>query len=158
MRLYFIDKVESMEKNKRILAYKTFSLSESFYEHHFDGNPITPGVFLIEMAFQAAAVLIEYGLESKKTVPVMVDKVKFRNFTLPGERLKIELNVLDFDEKSYQTEFLINADGKRAASGDAVFAVDELDKFVSDKFIHRSMALYDFWLREAELIGFEEAT
>jgi 3-hydroxyacyl-[acyl-carrier-protein] dehydratase len=96
-----VDRVESLELNERISAVKAVTMNESFFQGHFPGRPIMPGVMIIEALAQAAGVLAMESLGlagSGKLVYFMsIDNAKFRAPVEPG--CLLHLNV-EFTKKS----------------------------------------------------------
>ena len=94
-----IDRVVSMELGKSIVAYKNVTVNEPFFEGHFPHQPIMPGVLIIEALAQAAGVL---GFKSQEKKPkdgylyyfVGADDVRLRRPVVPGDQLKLEVNVI----------------------------------------------------------------
>jgi 3-hydroxyacyl-[acyl-carrier-protein] dehydratase len=99
--MLLVDRVESLELNERISAVKAVTMNESFFQGHFPGRPIMPGVMIIEALAQAAGVLAMESLGlagSGKLVYFMsIDNAKFRAPVEPG--CLLHLNV-EFTKKS----------------------------------------------------------
>ena len=93
-----VDKILELEPKKRIVGIKNVTINEPFFQGHFPGHPIMPGVLLLEAMAQAAGVLAFRSLPDidpkKKVVYFMtIDKVKFRKPVLPGDQVRFELDV-----------------------------------------------------------------
>jgi beta-hydroxyacyl-ACP dehydratase FabZ len=89
-----IDHVESLDGD-RIVARKTVAADEPFFQGHFPGHPIMPGVLIIEALAQAGAVLAarHRSFDSARQIMVFmaIDKAKFRKPVLPGDILKLDV-------------------------------------------------------------------
>jgi beta-hydroxyacyl-ACP dehydratase FabZ len=95
-----VDKVEIEEDSKKCVGYKNVTINEPFFQGHFPGKPVMPGVLILEAMAQVGAVWIFRNLESvesKLAYFVSMDNVKFRNPVLPGDVLRIEAEVLRFN-------------------------------------------------------------
>ncbi len=96
-----IDRVLEFEPQKSVVAIKNhvITMNEPFFQGHFPGAPIMPGVLVIEAMAQAGAVLLLSELEdrhSKLAVFTGIDGAKFRRSITPGDQLRIEVNVVSF--------------------------------------------------------------
>ena len=93
-----VDRVLEIVPGERILAIKNVSINEPFFQGHFPGEPIMPGVLILEALGQAGGVLAFESLpEEEKGVPVYfmgMDKVKFRKPVVPGDQLVLDVRVL----------------------------------------------------------------
>ncbi|KMQ52132.1 UDP-3-O-[3-hydroxymyristoyl] N-acetylglucosamine deacetylase [Chitinispirillum alkaliphilum] len=96
-----VDKVLDIDPGKSIVAVKNVSFNEPFFQGHFPGNPIMPGVLQVEAIAQAAGVMGLYkpGAEPNPDAQVLfmgVDKTRFRGIVRPGDVLRIEVKMLRF--------------------------------------------------------------
>jgi 3-hydroxyacyl-[acyl-carrier-protein] dehydratase len=93
--LLLVDRVASLEIGERIHAIKAVSFNEQFFQGHFPGRPIMPGVLQIEALAQAAAILAIESLElaglGKLVYFMSIDDAKFRNPVEPGVLLDLEV-------------------------------------------------------------------
>ena len=96
--MLLVDRVESLDPDKGIVAVKAVSMNEEYFQGHFPGRPIMPGVLQVEALAQAAGVLAVESLGlagSGKLVYFMsIDGVKFRKPVEPGVLLKLEVEFL----------------------------------------------------------------
>lgn len=93
----FVDGVEKIEPGKSICAYKHVSFNDQFFQGHFPGNPTMPGVLEVEAMAQAAGIMTLFGtsVDNSKTMLFMgVDKCRFRGIVRPGDKLRIEVEML----------------------------------------------------------------
>ncbi len=96
-----IDKIVEMEMGKRVVGIKNVTFNEPFFQGHFPGHPIMPGVLIIEAMAQTGGVLAMRSAEAEgidiknKVIYFMtIDKVKFRKPVLPGDQVRFELDLL----------------------------------------------------------------
>ena len=94
--MLFIDRIVELEPMKYARGYKNVSINEPMFNGHFPGNPLLPGVYIIEgMAQLGGTAIIEPGEMSRK-VPYLagIEKAKFRRPVVPGDQLMMEARVL----------------------------------------------------------------
>jgi UDP-3-O-[3-hydroxymyristoyl] N-acetylglucosamine deacetylase/3-hydroxyacyl-[acyl-carrier-protein] dehydratase len=92
-----IDRVLEIEPKKTIAVLKNVTFNEPFFQGHFPGDPIMPGVLQIEAMAQAACVLGLYGKKVDKSAAIAflgIDKARFRGWVRPGDSLRIEVEML----------------------------------------------------------------
>ncbi|MFH0924457.1 MAG: 3-hydroxyacyl-ACP dehydratase FabZ [bacterium] len=96
--LLLVDKVIELGENK-IVAIKNVTFNEPFFQGHFPGTPIMPGVLIIEAMAQAGAILYikTSGIDESKEKLIYfmgIDKAKFRRPVIPGDQLRIEVEFM----------------------------------------------------------------
>ena len=94
-----IDRIVEFERAKRVVALKNVTINEPHFQGHFPGAPVMPGVLVIEAMAQAGAVLMLSELpdrEKKLAMFTGIDGAKFRAQVVPGDQLRIEVDVLNF--------------------------------------------------------------
>ena len=91
-----IDRILEIEGTRRIVGIKNVSINEEYFQGHYPGNPIMPGVLIIEALAQIGGVLLGQALEHKGKAAVLLslDKVKFRRAVRPGDQLILEAHAL----------------------------------------------------------------
>jgi beta-hydroxyacyl-ACP dehydratase FabZ len=91
-----VDRILEMEEGKRIVGLKNVTINEPFFQGHFPGHPIMPGVLIIEAMAQVGGMLLmgsQGDPESKVVYFMSLDNVKFRRPVKPGDQLRFELDV-----------------------------------------------------------------
>lgn len=92
-----IDKVVELERLKRIVAIKNVSINEAFFQGHFPGKPVMPGVLILESMAQAGGLLLLQDIpdrEHKLLYLASMNNVKFRRPVVPGDQLRVEVNLI----------------------------------------------------------------
>lgn len=92
-----VDRVTEFEPHKRIIGIKNVTINEPFFQGHFPGRPVMPGVLIIEAMAQVGGVLVfKSGGVVGKTLLYLtgVEEAKFRRPVVPGDQLRLEIDVL----------------------------------------------------------------
>lgn len=126
----FVDSIVEIDDQK-IICTKNLSYNEPFFAGHFPGNPVTPGVLLVEMAAQASLILAgsleKDGGEQQQRMGYLVEVKKFRfyNQATPGDILSIKIELIG-NLGNYRTaEALITVESKKITKGTLVFYLPE---------------------------------
>ena len=91
-----IDRIVDLERKKRIVAIKNVTINEPFFAGHFPGAPVMPGVLIVEAMAQAGGVLLFTEVEDRESKLVLftgIERAKFRRPVVPGDQLRIEVDV-----------------------------------------------------------------
>ncbi|MBI3289018.1 MAG: 3-hydroxyacyl-ACP dehydratase FabZ [Elusimicrobia bacterium] len=119
-----IDRIEVLEEDKRCIGVKMVTANEHFFEGHFPGQPVMPGVLIIEsMAQTACAMLLSKGgYENKIAFFMGIDEAKFRAPVLPGTVLRHHIEILRLGRAGkFKGESFV--DGKMVAEATMTFAL-----------------------------------
>lgn len=120
-----IDEVESVVPGVSAVCYKNVNEDEYYFKGHFPGNPVMPGVLITESLAQAGAVAA-LSLEENKGKNAFfagIDKMKFKQMVRPGDRLKLEVNIIKQKGPIGVGEAVASVDGKVVAKGELTFAL-----------------------------------
>lgn len=120
-----IDEVESYTPGESAVCYKNVSSDEWYFKGHFPGNPIMPGVLITESLAQAGAVAILSMEENKGKNALFggINNMKFKKMVVPGDRLKLEVQIIKRKGPIGVGMGIATVDGKLAAKGELTFAV-----------------------------------
>ncbi len=94
-----IDRILDLEPDKRVVALKNVTINEPFFQGHFPGHPIMPGVLILEAMAQAGGILLLNAIphpETKVVYFMSIDNAKFRKPVMPGDQLRFELEMQTF--------------------------------------------------------------
>ena len=114
----FVDAIVEMERLKRVVGIKNVTINESYFQGHFPGQPIMPGVLIIESMAQTGGVLLLQEVpdrENKLLYFVAVDGARFRRPVVPGDQLKVEMKVISWRGDFCKLDGRATVDGQLAA-------------------------------------------
>ena len=112
-----IDKVVEFEPQKRLVAIKNVTINEPFFQGHFPGYPIMPGVLVVEAMAQAGGIIMTEAMpdrDKKLVVFSGIERAKFRRPVVPGDQVRIEVDVLAFRSRAGRIQGSAFVDGKLA--------------------------------------------
>jgi len=120
-----VDKIIEIEPEKRAVGIKSVTINEEFFTGHFPGRPVMPGVLIIEAMAQVAGILMLSTRENvgKMAYFMSLDKAKFRKTVLPGDQLRLEVNVVKLKSKIGQVHTRALVDGQVVSEADLMFAL-----------------------------------
>jgi 3-hydroxyacyl-[acyl-carrier-protein] dehydratase len=113
-----VDAILEMERLKRIVGVKNVSINEGFFAGHFPGKPIMPGVLIIESMAQTGGLLLLQEVEDREKKLlyfVAIDGARFRRPVIPGDQLRVEVNVISWRSSFCKLEGKATVDGELAA-------------------------------------------
>jgi beta-hydroxyacyl-ACP dehydratase FabZ len=119
--LLLVDRIIEKDPGQRIVGLKNVTINEPFFQGHFPGHPIMPGVLIVEAMAQTGGLLLMDAVEDPedKVVYFMaIDGVKFRRPVVPGDQLRMELEMLQFRGKTCRMRGVALVDGERAAEAE----------------------------------------
>ncbi|MDA8137393.1 MAG: 3-hydroxyacyl-ACP dehydratase FabZ [Desulfobacteraceae bacterium] len=116
-----VDRILEIVPDQKIIALKNVTINEPFFQGHFPGTPIMPGVLIVEAMAQAGGVLAMASQANAKEGTLMffmgLDQVKFRKPVVPGDQLIIEVEILKKRAKVLKLAGLAKVDGQVVAEG-----------------------------------------
>jgi len=123
--LLLVDRVVDMEPGKRIVAIKNVTANEWFFQGHFPGYPIMPGVLIVEALAQTGAVLLLSDESARGQIPLFagIEKCRFRQQVVPGDTLMLELEVISRRGPVGKGKATARVNGKLAAECELTFAL-----------------------------------
>jgi 3-hydroxyacyl-[acyl-carrier-protein] dehydratase len=121
--MLMIDRVKDIEPGKRIVALKNVSANEPYFEGHFPGRPIMPGVLILEAMAQAAGILAFRTKNQKPSEDVVyyyagIDGARFKRPVVPGDQLEIEVVILASKRNLWKFGCTARVDGSVVAQAE----------------------------------------
>ena len=124
-----VDRVLEIEDEKKAVGIKNVTFNEPFFQGHFPGNPIMPGVLIVEAMAQVSGILALHDKPRGNSVYFMsIDKAKFRKPVVPGDQLRFEITVMQKRKNVWKFAGQTTVDGKTVAEAEfkAMISDEEL--------------------------------
>jgi UDP-3-O-[3-hydroxymyristoyl] N-acetylglucosamine deacetylase / 3-hydroxyacyl-[acyl-carrier-protein] dehydratase len=109
-----VDRIVEIEEKKRIVGIKNVTINEPFFQGHFPGHPIMPGVLIVEAMAQVGGVLLLGTVEDPERMVVYfmsIDNIKFRKPVRPGDQLRFEVEIVQLRAKVCRIKGVAKVDG-----------------------------------------------
>jgi 3-hydroxyacyl-[acyl-carrier-protein] dehydratase len=129
-----IDRILEVERLKRIVAVKNVTINEAHFQGHFPGQPVMPGVLILEGMAQAGGLLLLLEIpdrENKLLFLAAVDAVRFRRPVVPGDQMRIEVKVLKWRGDFCKIEGRATVNGQLAS--EAILMCKMIDREAAPK-------------------------
>jgi 3-hydroxyacyl-[acyl-carrier-protein] dehydratase len=126
-----VDAIEEMERWKRIVGIKNVTITEYYFQGHFPEKPIMPGVLIIESMAQTGGLLLLQEVkdrEKKLLYFVAIDDARFRRPVVPGDQLRIEVNVVAWRGTFCKLQGRATVNGELAAEATLMCKMVDLEE------------------------------
>ena len=125
---FLVDRIDVIEEGKRAIGRKCVTMNEHFFQGHFPGQPIMPGVLIIEAMAQTACALMFSRPEMKGKLAYFMgmEEIKFRKPVTPGDVLEMEIEMLRVGSRAGRAKGVARIDGEPAT--EAVFSFAIVDR------------------------------
>ena len=122
-RFLLVDRIIECDQKEKIVGIKNLTFNEIFFQGHFPGHPIMPGVLQLEAMAQVAGVLLSTTLKQEGQVAyfLSIDNAKFRKLLRPGDQLRIEVQFLKLKMGMAKVHGKVLVDGELASEADMMF-------------------------------------
>lgn len=123
--LLLLDRITEFEPMVRARAYKNITATEPVFSGHFPGNPVFPGVYMIEALAQLGGVVLLEPGDTARKVPYLaaIDKAKFRRPVVPGDRLDMSVVITAYRRNIGFAQCEASVDGARVVSAELTFSI-----------------------------------
>ncbi|MFE6169884.1 3-hydroxyacyl-ACP dehydratase FabZ [Viridibacillus arvi] len=119
-----VDRVLELEEGKKAVAIKNVSVNEEFFNGHFPGYPIMPGVLIVEALAQVSAIvmLTKDGNEGRLGLLAGIDKCRFKRQVIPGDQLRLEVEITRVIGAIGKGKGIATVDGEIVCETELIFA------------------------------------
>lgn len=123
----FVDRILELVENKSAVGIKNVTMNEPFFEGHFPGHPVMPGVLIVEAMAQVAGVLMLSKTETRGKLAYLlgIDNAKFRRAVRPGDQLRFEVEVKKIKGRTGKIQGYASVEGKTVAEAEMTFSLVE---------------------------------
>lgn len=120
-----VDRIEELEEAKRAVGLKNVSINEDFFNGHFPGYPVMPGVLIVEALAQVGAVALLSKEENKGRLAFFagIDNCRFKRQVVPGDTLRLEVEIVRLRGTIGKGKAVATVDGEIACETDITFAL-----------------------------------
>ena len=121
----FVDRILELERGVRAVGIKQFAISEPVFQGHFPGNPVLPGVLLVEALAQVGSVALLTLPENKGKIPYFagIDSFRFRKPVLPGDSVRLEVTLTKMRGAVGKGAARASVDNSIVGEGELTFAL-----------------------------------
>lgn len=126
-----VDRILEMEKGKSLIAIKNVSYNEPFFSGHFPNLKVMPGVLIVEALAQAGGILLYYSIpdpQNKFVFLSKIDNTKFRKPVVPGDQLRLEVEILKLRNRFCHTRGKAYVEGEIAVEGEMMASLINLEE------------------------------
>ncbi|HEY8181486.1 MAG TPA: 3-hydroxyacyl-ACP dehydratase FabZ [Thermoanaerobaculia bacterium] len=129
--MLLVDRIVEIDAGKRIVGIKNVSANEQFFQGHFPGAPVMPGVLIVEAMAQCAAVLILRDIPNREEKLFLfggVDKARFRKPVVPGDQVRLECEIMQRRSNSVRIHGTATVNGELVAEAEMLSVMVERPK------------------------------
>jgi beta-hydroxyacyl-ACP dehydratase FabZ len=122
-----VDRIVECDDQKRIVGLKNVTMNEPFFQGHFPGIPVMPGVLQLEAMAQTGGILMNRIATAGERVPffMSIDKAKFRRVIKPGDQMRIEVEFISIKTRTARFQGKVFVDGELASEAEMMCMITD---------------------------------
>jgi 3-hydroxyacyl-[acyl-carrier-protein] dehydratase len=145
VRHFHLDRVISLERGARAVGVRSVALSDDVFTDHFPGNPVLPGVYVLEGLAQTAGVLLwETTDHARIALMTSVDRARFAGFARPGEVVQLAVEIESLDEDAARVRGTATVGDRAVTTARFTFSLQHPDRLIPPVF-------QPFWRQAADV-------
>ena len=123
-----VDRIVELDPGKRIVGIKNVTINEPFFQGHFPGHPIMPGVLIVEAIAQTGGILALKAMGGQKRIAYFmgIENCRFRRPVVPGDQIRIEITVIAHKGPVWKMHGEARVDGALVAKGDVTATIPDV--------------------------------
>jgi 3-hydroxyacyl-[acyl-carrier-protein] dehydratase len=147
VRHFHLDRVVALERGVRALGVRSVALSDDVFTEHFPGNPVLPGVYVLEGLAQTAGVLLwETTGHARVAVMTSVERARFVGFARPGEVVQLAVDIESLDDDAARVRGAATVGDRAVTTARFTFSLQRTDHLIPSAFQPFWRQAVDVWM------------
>ncbi|HEY8830935.1 MAG TPA: 3-hydroxyacyl-ACP dehydratase FabZ family protein [Gemmatimonadaceae bacterium] len=147
MRHFHLDRIVSLERGVTATGVRSVALSDDVFTEHFPGNPVLPGVYLLEGLAQTAGMLLwESSDHNRIAVMVSIDRARFPSFARPGDTVSLKVEIESYEESAARVRGVASVAERQVAAAGFTFSMQHPDAVIPPLYRPYWDHAADIWL------------
>lgn len=151
MRHYHVDRIVTLERGQRAVGVRSVALSDDVFNEHFPGNPVLPGIYVIEGLAQTAGILL-WETTDRQRVALMttVDRARFSSFARPGDLVQLAVEVEALEDRAAIVRGEATVGDRRISTARLTFSLQDPERLIPPPFQPFWHHIMSVWCRPWE--------
>lgn len=154
VRHYHVDRILTLERGRRAVGVRSVALSDDVFADHFPGNPVLPGIYVVEGLAQTAGILL-WETTDRQHIAVMttVDRARFSSFARPGDLVQLAVEVEALEQSGAIVRGEATVGSRRIATARLTFSLQDPEQVIPAPFQPFWHHMISVWCRQEESHG-----